>query len=87
MRAVDVIEAANGYDMGVEITLKDQVRTVRVPVVVERSPGSLKATGEFALKQSDLGLKPFSIAMGALQVVDEMKVRFEIVALGSDPNS
>jgi polyisoprenoid-binding protein YceI len=80
LRATDIIEAANGYDMGVEITIKDQVRTVRVPLGVEQGEGRLKATGEFPLKQSDLGLKPFSVAMGTLIVIDEMKIRFEVVA-------
>ena len=80
LRATDIIEAANGYDMGVEITIKDQVRNVRVPVSVERGEGTLKATGEFPLKQSELGLKPFSVAMGTLIVIDEMKIRFEVVA-------
>ena len=37
-------------------------------------------SGEFPLKQTDLGLTPFSALLGALQVVDEMKVRFHIVA-------
>jgi hypothetical protein len=32
------------------------------------------------LKQTDLGLTPFTALLGALQVVDEMKVRFHIVA-------
>jgi len=80
LRATDVIEAAGGYDMGVEITIKDQVRTVRVPVAVERQDGSLVASGEFPLRQSELGLKPFSAAMGALVVVDGMVVRFRVTA-------
>jgi YceI-like domain len=80
LRAIDVIEAANGYDVGVEITLKDQVRTMRVPVTLERTDGSVTARGEFPLKQSDLGLKPFSVAMGTLVVIDEMHIRFEVVA-------
>jgi polyisoprenoid-binding protein YceI len=80
LRATDVIEAANGYDMGVEIAIKDQVRTVRVPVVVEQKEGTLVASGEFPLKQSELGLKPFSAAMGALLVLDDMVVRFSVTA-------
>jgi hypothetical protein len=80
LRATDVIEAAGGYDMGVEISIKDQVRNVRVPVAVERTEGALVASGEFALRQSELGLKPFSVAMGTLVVLDEMRVRFEVTA-------
>ena len=80
LRATDVIEAANGYDMGVEISIKDQVRTMRVPVALERKEGAIVASGEFPLKQSELGLKPFSIAMGALVVLDDMTVRFSVTA-------
>jgi len=80
LRATDIIEAANGYDMGVEIAIKDQVRVVRVPVTVERVEGALEASGEFPLKQSELGLKPFSAAMGTLLVLDEMVVRFSVTA-------
>ena len=32
------------------------------------------------LKQSELGLKPFSVAMGTLVVLDDMRIRFEIFA-------
>lgn len=80
LRATDVAAAGEGIDVGVQITLKGQVRDVRVPVRIERKQGALIARGEFPLKQSDLGLKPFSIAMGTLVVLDEMKIRFEISA-------
>ena len=80
LRALDVAAAGAGFDVGVEIAIKDQVSVVRVPVTVKRDAGSLAASGEFTLLQSQLGLKPFTAAMGALAVVDEMKVRFEIVA-------
>ena len=32
LRATDVVAAGEGFDVGVEITIKDQVRNVRVPV-------------------------------------------------------
>jgi polyisoprenoid-binding protein YceI len=80
LRALDVLGAGEGYDVGVEITIKDQVRAVRVPVTLRREGQALKASGEFPLLQSALGLKPFTVAMGALAVVDEMKVRFEVVS-------
>jgi hypothetical protein len=38
------------------------------------------ASGEFALRQSEFGLKPFSVAMGSLVVLDEMRIRFEVTA-------
>ncbi len=80
LRAVDVSAAGEGYDLTVEVTIKDQVRIVHAPARVERASGRIRATGEFPLKQSELGLKPFSVAMGTLTVLDDMKVRFEVVA-------
>ena len=54
--------------------------SVTVPVKVERSGRLLTASGSISLTQSDLGLKPFSIMLGALQVQDRMNVKFRIVA-------
>ena len=80
LRATDLVAAGEGFDVGVEITIKDQVRNVRVPVTIDRTPGALTARGQFSLKQSELGFKPFSVAMGTLLVLDEMRIRFEVVA-------
>jgi polyisoprenoid-binding protein YceI len=80
LRATEVVAAGESYDVGVEIRIKDQVRIVRVPVTLERKEGALKASGEFPLKQSELGFKPFSVAMGTLVVIDEMRVHFEVSA-------
>jgi hypothetical protein len=80
LRASGVQGAGDTFEVDVEVTLKDQVRHVHVPLRVERKPGALTAHGEFPLTQSELGLKPFSAAMGALLVIDEMRVRFELSA-------
>jgi len=80
LRATDVVVAGEVFDAGVEITIKDQVRNVRVPVTLDRKDGALTARGEFPLKQSELGFKPFSVAMGTLVVLDEMRIHFEVVA-------
>jgi hypothetical protein len=53
---------------------------VRIPVALERKDGAVVARGEFPLKQSELGFKPFSVAMGTLVVLDDMRIRFEITA-------
>ena len=80
LRATDIRADGDGYDAGVEVTLKAMTQVLRVPVKVQREAGSIVARGEFPLNQSQLGLKPFSVAMGSLVVLDEMKVLFEIVA-------
>ena len=60
----------------VQTTVKDKTTTVTTAVHYELSAEGLKATGEFPLKHSELGLTPFSVMLGAIQVQDEMKVRF-----------
>lgn len=43
-------------------------------------PTQVRISGEVPLRQTDLGLTPFSAMLGALQVEDEMRVKFLIVA-------
>ena len=42
---------------------------------------SIRAQGEFAIKQSDFNIKLVSVAGGALKVRDELKFAFDIVAV------
>jgi hypothetical protein len=51
-----------------------------VPVRWQLNPGTLDLSGTLTLRQSELGLTPFSAMLGALQVQDEMHVSFHIVA-------
>jgi polyisoprenoid-binding protein YceI len=64
----------------IQVTVRDKTNTVVVPVHFEQHADVIEVSGAFPLKQSDLGLTPFSALLGALQVVDEMKIRFHIVA-------
>jgi polyisoprenoid-binding protein YceI len=63
-----------------QASVRGEVHVLFVPVHYERSAAGLTVTGETVVKQSDLGLKPFSAMLGALQVQDEMHVSFRIVA-------
>lgn len=60
--------------------IKDHTRTVSVPVQLERKGGSLIVKGEFQIKQTDFGISPMSVAMGALQVQNAVTIKFQIVA-------
>ena len=65
-------------------TIAIQVRgawhTVRMPLHYELSPESLTVSGEAPLRQSELGLNPFTALMGALAVQDEMRLKVRLVA-------
>ena len=51
-----------------------------MPLSVEMQGNALVARGSFRILQSDFGIKPFSVAGGAIQVADEVEVAFEIRA-------
>jgi hypothetical protein len=74
------VQASQG-SATVSIQVAGRASTVVVPFTVERSPGHVSATGAVKLRQSDLGLTPFSVMLGALQVRDEFEVKFALVAL------
>ena len=62
------------------ITIKEASRDVVVPVVAAVNGDRLTASGEFEILQTDFGIKPFSVALGALEVNDRLLVRFKLVA-------
>jgi len=68
------------------IRLKDQERELAIPVVLEKGPGHVIATGEIDVRQSEFGMKPFSVMMGAVQVADLLKVKFRVVAVADVAN-
>lgn len=64
----------------VEIGIRGQLHSVTVPVTYTLKSNELLAQAEFALKQTDLGLAPFTALLGALAVQDEMQLQLRIVA-------
>ena len=63
-----------------EVRVRDQVHAFNVPIDVAVIEGSLRATGRFSLSQTELGLVPFSVMMGALRVRDTLDIEFDITA-------
>jgi len=77
---------ADGAQAQVRVTVRDQARSVTVPLRYEMTGDELRVSGELPLKQTDLGLTPFSLLGGALRVEDGIQVRFRVVARASaDP--
>jgi YceI-like protein len=68
-------------ELAVRITIKDVSQEVQVPVALDAEGNRLIARGEFDILQTQFGIAPFSVALGALQVQDRLHVRFKIVAL------
>jgi hypothetical protein len=70
--------------LDVAVTVHGVERTLRAPVAVEMRGESLVASGRIALRQSDFGMTPLSVLGGAIQVKDEISVRFTIRAAAFD---
>ncbi len=77
---IDTATPGSQVKADIQITVRGQTHTISVPVTYSLSNGELTASGDLPLKQSDLGLTPFTAALGALAVQDEIRVRFHLVA-------
>jgi hypothetical protein len=53
--------------------------TIAAPFTLQIDSHQLIASGSFELRQTAIGLAPYSVMLGALQVQDAMRVKFKIV--------
>jgi polyisoprenoid-binding protein YceI len=71
---------AGGVLAHVAVSVRDGEHEITLPVRWQRARGTLTVDADTTLRQSALGLKPFSALLGALQVQDEMQVSLHLVA-------
>jgi polyisoprenoid-binding protein YceI len=62
------------------LTLHGVKGDVKVPCNVTVGDNSLRANGEFSIRQTDFQIKLVSVAGGTLKLKDELKFTFDIVA-------
>ena len=68
-------------ELTVDVQVRGQATQLLLPVrYAWRDADTLEVEGEFELQQTQLGLVPFSVMMGALQVDDRMQLGFRVVA-------
>jgi polyisoprenoid-binding protein YceI len=63
-----------------QVTIKGVTREMSIPIALSLQDARLIATGDFDLLQTDFGMKPFSVAFGALEVQDRLHLEYRIVA-------
>jgi polyisoprenoid-binding protein YceI len=80
LHSVQVAGTLEAPQVTVHITIKDASRDVQVPVKLAIEGAKLSASGEFDILQTEFGMKPFSVALGALEVQDKLHIQFRIVA-------
>ena len=78
--ASDVVPGVDNSAAQVAITLHGITRTMRIPVRIATENDEIAVNGGVVLKQSDFGIAPLSILGGAIQVQDELNLRFQMRA-------
>lgn len=69
-----------GQTIDLEIHLLGRVVNATAPLELRIDGDELRASGSFRLTHEQLGMMPFSVMMGALQVANEMDFTFDIRA-------
>jgi polyisoprenoid-binding protein YceI len=80
LRCLRLTATPGGMSLELAVTLRDHEAHLTVPLRWERQGDTLQASGEFSFRQSEVGLQPYSLFLGALRVADEIQARFTLVA-------
>lgn len=79
--SADTIEStAEGYRLGGTLQIRGKARPHELEVRTEDLGDSWRLSGESEVRQSEYGVKPFSMLMGSLQVADAVTVSFTVRA-------
>ncbi len=81
--SVAVTQIAGVVTATLAVNVAGHESTLVVPFEVATSAAQVSASGIVKVRQTSLGLRPFSIFHGALQVQDDITVKFVLVALKS----
>jgi polyisoprenoid-binding protein YceI len=83
VRSTSINDSRDALTVTLAISVAGHESTLVAPFTLETSAGRLSAAGTLEVRQSALGLAPFSVMMGALQVQDVMRLKFRITALAT----
>ncbi|WNG88565.1 YceI family protein [Mycobacterium sp. ITM-2016-00317] len=75
-RSDEVEPTADGYRLVGTLQIHGVTRDHTVDLTVEQLGERVRVSAQDSLRQSDFGIKPFSMMMGALKVADEVRVSF-----------
>lgn len=67
-----------------QFTLRGTTRPLTIMVEVEQDRGWLHVLGNFSIKQSDFGIKPYSKALGAIGVADPLRIYGDVYVAPSE---
>jgi polyisoprenoid-binding protein YceI len=62
------------------IVVRNTTAHAEIPVTLQTSGDELTVSGEFDLTHTQLGLTPYSVALGALRVAERIHIRYRLTA-------
>lgn len=68
------------YQAIIGVSLRGEERSITVPLSFELEGEELHVQAHFSLRHADLGLLPYSVALGALRVRDEFEIDCRLTA-------
>jgi polyisoprenoid-binding protein YceI len=74
------VGAEGAQTLKLRVELLGRAVDLTVPTKVTVSADRIDTAGEFELNHADLGMKPFSVMMGALQVGEKLSFSYHVVA-------
>lgn len=78
VKSASLIGTLSDLNADVEISAAGHTSRVSVPLTLQADAHGFTAEGSMELRQSALGLVPYSLLHGALQVQDAMQLKFKI---------
>jgi YceI-like domain len=78
VRSTSVTGSLNQLNVDLEISAAGHTSRMSVPLILQGDAHHFIAEGSVELRQSALGLVPYSLMHGALQVQDAMQLKFKI---------
>lgn len=78
VRSLRITGESPKFAANVQIAMHGQARDMWIPLDVQGLPDHLSVTGSFVLRQSEFGVKPYSVLGGLLAVEDEVVIQFRL---------
>ena len=78
IRSLQISGEAPKFAVEAQVEMHGQERQMWIPLDVVGLPDRLSVSGSFVLRQTDFGVKPFSLLDGLLSVDDELVVDFKL---------
>jgi hypothetical protein len=79
LHSLEITGEAPKFATRLAVELHGQTRELRVPLTVTGLPQQLSASGALVLRQSDFGVRPYSVMGGLLAVQDDLVLEFTLV--------